>query len=203
MYEKLAKKTTTLLINKEIINLNDREIYEYSFEVIISDIMYLFIAITTALITNTMIEEFIFLIGFLSIRKYAGGFHANTYTMCHFLSWINQLAMIFLLNATPSEIVSYFIVGLSGISIVVVYIFAPIQNENREFSSEERNRFKINSRVSVIIVILLAYILYFTIFTYKYPYALILGVFSVSISLVAGKIKYAKRKVGESNEQES
>lgn len=203
MYEKLAKKTTNLLINKEIINHNDREIYEYSFEVVISDIMYLIIAITTALITNTLIEEIIFLIGFLSIRKYAGGYHANTYAMCHLLSWINQLAMILLLHYTPSVIIKHIIVALSCTSILIVYILAPIENENRMFTTEERKRFKKGSRITVVIIIMAALILYMANLPYKYPYALLLGVFSVSMSLIAGKVKYSNRKAGERNEQES
>lgn len=43
MYEKIAKKITDSFIRKNIIKKEDKEIYEYSYEVLISQTVYFFI----------------------------------------------------------------------------------------------------------------------------------------------------------------
>ena len=64
MYNKLAESITNFFIGRNIINTNEQEIYIYSFEVLISDLIYMFIALLTSLISKSILETIIFLIGF-------------------------------------------------------------------------------------------------------------------------------------------
>lgn len=52
MYMKLAEHTTDYFIGKKLINESERDIYVYSFEVLISDLVYFMIAFLTALISG-------------------------------------------------------------------------------------------------------------------------------------------------------
>lgn len=100
MYAKLAAYATEFFIGKKMINESEREIYIYSFDVLISDLVYFMIAFLTALISRTLFESMLFFVGFFSIRRFAGGFHASSYIRCHLLFWINQVIMVILLRVT-------------------------------------------------------------------------------------------------------
>lgn len=178
-----------MLLRKRIIQEEERDIYEYSIEVLFSDIIYFLVAFFTAVFTSTIFETLIFYVGFFSIRKYSGGYHANTYKVCHLLFWINQLLMILIYKIIPINSSYVFSVVLILISAFFILIFAPISNENRPFTDSERKRFSILSKTIVLLTAAIVIVLGVTNISYKYICIYAFGVFSVSISLVAEKIK--------------
>ena len=104
MYEKMAKKVTNLFISKGIINSSDRELYEYSYEVTFLQIAYIIIMIIISLIFGAFYESLAFFVGFSLYRKICGGYHAKTYTRCHFLFAANQTLFLLSLILMPNQI---------------------------------------------------------------------------------------------------
>lgn len=194
MYRKIALKLTNALVNSRTIDLDEHEIYAYSIEILISDFVYFLIATVIAVYTKTELETCLFYCGFLSVRKYAGGYHANSYLMCHILFMLNQLLMIFLLFIVPNSVSYFFSIFFTLISLVCVFLFAPISNTNRPYTDRERKRFKKLSRtVSMLTVVIVITLGLFRI-SPKYLLVYSFGVFSVSVSLFAEKIKEQKKE---------
>ena len=201
MYNKLAESITNFFIGRNIINTNEQEIYIYSFEVLISDLIYMFIALLTSLISKSILETIIFLIGFFSIRRFAGGYHADSYTKCHLLFWLNQVIMIVLVHLASNErTMRLLILIFYLISIVSVFLFAPISNKNRTFTDSERKKFWLSSRIMIILAAVVIVALDLFNVDCKYTYVYIFGVFSVSISLMAEKIKIFKMRGDENDD---
>ena len=194
MYGKIAKKMATSLIKNEIIESEDRAVYEYSIEVVLSDFMYFSIAILTAIITKSVVETILFYIGFFSIRKYAGGYHAHSYWMCHLLFLANQLEMIFLQSILPEPSLPYIIAAITLISVCCIFLLAPVANENREFTEYEQRKFTVLSRLISVFTALGICVLIIVNTHTKFVFVYAFGIFSVSISLIAEKIKINKRK---------
>lgn len=202
MYRKLSIKLTSFLLQRKIINADDIEVYEYSIEVLTSDIVYFLIAFLTAIISKTIFESVLFFLGFLSIRKVAGGYHANSYGMCHFLFWLNQVIMIllskFLVATYERQITFVFLI----IGIICVLAFAPVENVNKPFSEQEKKKFAWLSRIIAVLTLFIITVLYFTDISFYYICIYTFGLFSVSISLGAEKIKKLKKRSVHNEEQE-
>lgn len=193
MYRKWSIKLTSSLLQRELINADDIEVYEYSIEVLISDIVYFLIAFLTAIISKTILESVLFFLGFFSVRKVAGGYHANSYGMCHFLFWLNQVIMILLskfLIATYYRQATFLFLIIGTICILA---FAPIENENKPFLSKEKKKFACLSRIIAVLTLFTITVLSFADVSFQYIAIYAFGFFSVSVSLVAEKIKKLRK----------
>ena len=96
MYNSMAKKLTDFFILKKIIKEEEKNVYVYCFEVMISSFVYLVLFFTIAIVLKCLLQSILFLTGFWIIRSVAGGYHAKTYTRCHVLFMSNQIFMILL-----------------------------------------------------------------------------------------------------------
>lgn len=194
MYQKLSYKITDSLIDKNIVAEEDKIVYRYSIEVFLSDIFYLLIAFFTALITQSLAASIAFFLGFLSLRKFSGGYHAKTYLRCHFLFWTNQILMIVLYHIPSPEYSRILSFVFIAFSITSVLIFAPVANENKPLSKEEKSKYTWMSRTVIIFDAIIVTALSFTDINFEYVCMYTFGIFSVSVSLIAEKIKYMKRR---------
>ena len=195
MYRKLSVNITDSFIARNVVGEDDREIYEYSLEVFLSDFVYFTVAALSAMFSGSVLQSLIFFSGFFLIRKYAGGFHADTYTRCHFLFWLNQVLMIIAVKEISPKIQCWLSILFAVLSFILVLLFAPVDNENKPFTNEEKRKFRNRSRITVIIELIVIMTLYVINALNQYTFCLMLGSVSVSISLAAAKIKeYRKLK---------
>lgn len=198
MYKILTVKLTSVLLQRKIINIDDVEIYEYSIEVLISDIVYFLIALLTAILSKTILESVMFFFGFFSIRKFAGGYHAKTYGMCHLLFWLNQVMMILLSKFMTTSYDRKITFGFLIISVICIIAFSPVENKNKPFTAKEMKKFTWLSRIVGVMTLLVVCVLNFSDISFYYICIYIFGLFSVSVSLVAERIKIFK---GRSNNE--
>lgn len=80
MIAKLAQKMTAYFIKKNVINEEEKETYDYCFEVLIATVINLVILVMLGILTRRCIETAIFCVLFMLLRGAAGGYHANTVT---------------------------------------------------------------------------------------------------------------------------
>ena len=140
---------------------NEIEIYAYSIEVLISLLINFIILSITAYILKKPVELITFIIFFSILRSYAGGYHAKTHIECITLS-----LCLFVISALSS---TYFIeygkiILFLGIlfSIIMVFVFAPTESENKPLSKKRREKHRTLSRIIVIALSVTAICLYFT-----------------------------------------
>ncbi len=125
----------------------------------------------------------IFLIGFIPLRSYAGGYHASNYVTCFFQS-------MFVLTVILCGIKYFIFQGwmsssvwqLFLISVAIIFFGAPLADENRPISEKEAVFFKKRSRVIVIIEAILVVIL--NCFGSNYSYAVVMAVIASAFALV-------------------
>lgn len=161
MLHKLAEDISFYLITNKIIDIEDRDIYIYGLELLIST---LFTSISI-LILGLLIEEWISGVAYLTVyfflKSYTGGYHAKHYYECYIYSIFVFIVLIIAKNI----IVPIYrpIIGLFSLifSIIVVFKFAPVTNKNNPKTEEEilKNK-KIARRRTLIlsIIVTLGYI---------------------------------------------
>lgn len=184
MYQKVAKKITSFFINNGIINDSDREIYEYSYEVMISQTVYIIIMILVSLIFGAVFESLAFFIGFFVCRKFSGGYHASTYTKCHILFAFNQIAFLFLIRFIKKEYFGLIVILMIIISVIVIFTVAPIDHPNKPFNGKEFLKYKKRSRFFAVLLIPIYILVDILDKNNLFYFCFSIGIFSVCMSLL-------------------
>lgn len=183
---------TNRFVKSNLIPEEKKEIYSYGFEIITSTIAYALIFIILAIVTNTFLTSVIFFCGFYFIRKFCGGFHANTYLKCHILSALNHIAVIAMLIFFPSSLQR--IVSTISLYVCAILIlgFAPVDHKNKRFIKNEFRHFRLMSCIYSGIIVIIATLNAFGIFgaikADIFVFAYTLGTFSATISMLSAKI---------------
>jgi accessory gene regulator B len=184
MYQKIAKKITNCFINNGIINSCDREIYEYSYEVMISQTIYILIMILISLVFKALFESLYFFIGFFLCRKFSGGYHASTYTKCHVLFAINQIVFLFLLRLIKTEYFALTSFLFIIISVIIIFAIAPIDHPNKPFNKKEFLKYKKRSRLFASLLTPIYILVYIIDKNNLFCFCFSIGIFSVCVSLL-------------------
>lgn len=189
MYKKLSIQITNKLINSRIISDNDAEIYYYSFEVFISLVVTTLSIFFWSIIFKQLHSAVYFFVGFFICRTISGGYHANSHISCFILTqllFISFLCFVTFLEINYPQIFLYLIMFVSN---VIILLIAPIDNKNKRFSDVEYQRYKRKSKTFVLISSLAIPVLSLNSFFAEKSLYFYLGVFSVSIMLIFGKVK--------------
>lgn len=189
MYEKFSIKITNLLIQHSFIQENDSEIYVYSFQIILSTLVSTIFILIWSILFKQILNTIFFLIGFFMCRKSSGGYHANSQTVCFVftqLIFISFLTLITFSNILENKNILIFVTIFSNI---LIYFFAPVDNANKPFLEYENRKYRRQSKVFILINIMLFFVtMLFSMFVNIY-FCYMLGVLAISIMLVLGKIK--------------
>lgn len=151
--EKLANAMTNYYLKKKVIVEDKYEIYLYGFKLIIADIINYIIIITLGIILKKLPESIIFLITLCGLRQFTGGFHAKTFWLCRTSMVITYISVLIITNFIENLKVEILTTVLINIfSIIVIMIFAPIENVNKRLSKAQRKSNKIKSIIASILL---------------------------------------------------
>lgn len=154
MLQILAKKITAALVLSKIISPDDMETYTYGLELLITKlVLYLLIFIIAAL-TKTVIVSLLFVVMYMSLRKYTGGFHCKTAERCLCVSLLIHILMIVVYYLSIST-TDFILLVLSALSSVVIAIFSPVENENRPLDNGEKYKYKVKSILIMMVILIL------------------------------------------------
>lgn len=132
----LTDKLVGMLIDEEIITSTEKEVYVYGIHQSLIILSNLAITIILGVISSMIWESIVFMFAYISIRIYAGGYHAETQLRCYVVSiLINILALIeikcFLFNGQWANICLI-------ISQIIIMILAPVEAENKLLTTKEK-----------------------------------------------------------------
>ena len=82
MNNKLSVLLSRKLIISGIIQKEFEAIYIYGFELLLSFVVSVSIILALSILIRKFFESLIFLVLFIAIRQFTGGFHARTYLKC-------------------------------------------------------------------------------------------------------------------------
>lgn len=141
------------LINNGAINEEDYELYEYAIYSLFFLWSPMIMAIIFGMILKITIKAIIFIIPFMLIRKYSGGYHAKNISVCLVSSCILMIMFLIILKYIKVSIV---LDVTTCFSALIIAIFSPVDSANRRLEDTEVKRF---SKISIIITffVLLVY----------------------------------------------
>lgn len=149
MISKFTSVTTKWLLKSGAISEEDEEIYEYTAYSLIFGMLPLLLSAIVGIIFGMFAESVFMIIPFILIRKFCGGFHLKSATVCFFGSlFLITTFMFFVKYALANK---YYSVTSWLVTAAALQIFlcSPISSENRPL---ERNEYIVFKKISRIII---------------------------------------------------
>ena len=113
--------------------------YEYGIELILRDLIkYILIFVTGIVLKQDAYIPLLYLICFVSVRIFSGGFHAVTHAGCSIFMIVFYLIFTLMYRVTLHMGVLWVTVFIV-LSYLPIVLFAPVKNKNR-YVSEKKNR---------------------------------------------------------------
>lgn len=140
MIKKISEKFLTYLINSKVISdtEDNREFYRYGIEITISSLLNVILILGIGIVTNSMIESIIFLVCFILLRQFTGGFHADTYFKCN-LSFCIVFSIVLVLYYTTAQYLSTYIsILITFVCVSIILAKCPIEHINKPIPNNRK-----------------------------------------------------------------
>ena len=195
MYKRMAIHCTNFFINKNIVDIEKRDIHIYGFEILISSLFYLLYFLVLSVISQTLLPSICFFLGLFIIRKVAGGHHSKSYKSCHILFSINHILFIALYYIVPQKSYSYVVSLILFVAVLSLWFIAPVDHINKPFIKNEYKKYKILSIIyGFLLALLITFLLTNNIYAHKHLFSFTIGSLSAVSSLLIGKITRIKER---------
>ena len=187
MIAKFAKKINEILIQKEIVQKEDAELYQYGIEKGIVVAGNLLASGIFGIVTGRPGLVLVFLLFYASLRSYSGGSHCKSRIGCFLISMailsIPVYTHEFVMNNVPATVI--LMIGIAA--VVVILILSPVESINKPLDDEEK---KYYARVTHCIVALqvCVLIILFCLGVKDYFYAGYSSIVLVAVFMVMGKV---------------
>jgi len=159
MISKLAKNIAHFFVVQKTVEENKEAIYAYGMELLISDVLNTLIVLLIALISHTLPAMIVFTAIFMGLRKFAGGYHANSHLSCMITLIVVMLIFSYGICNVSEKYAWIISIGFVVISIPVIFNLAPVPHPNKPVSEEKKAKLKRYSRILVLLLSMLALLL--------------------------------------------
>lgn len=144
MFECIAEQMTQSLINAQIIENEGREIYRYGIQQGLTMILNLLTTLAIGLICGMWWQAFVFMLAYIPLRSYAGGYHAKTPFRCYLFSIALMVTTLLAIRIVHDTILICCFLML--LSCVCILLFAPVEDHNKPLDAMERRIYKKRTR---------------------------------------------------------
>ena len=166
MINNLSTRITNKLLAKGNIAEDERELYIYGLFMLLSHLMYLVLTIVFGLIFKCFLESVIFYIAFQFIRRYAGGYHAETETRCEISSTLSILCCIVLIKLSKMYDIRIALLSISLVFATLIFILCPLDTPEKPLNDKEYKYFRKISWIIlslIIVAIIVSFIFKFNV----------------------------------------
>ena len=188
MSEFLAKRITMRFIRKFQIKEEDWDLYYLGIEVIVTTALTSLMIMALGIALRNFFGSVVFLLCFMSIRGYCGGYHAKTRVRCFFVSILCYLLSFGMMKGLLflPEIAQNILITI-GVATAFIHFakFAPVENPNKPLTKEQKKRNHRAASIAVIILEALSCGLY--IFFPKVSALIAYTLFSIAVLILISK----------------
>lgn len=121
----MAKRLVTICWKAGVIN-DDLDVYTYGCELVISSFLGILLSLLSGLFLSNFFETTVFLILFIILRRYTGGFHANSHFNCILGTSLLSIILNMLINICIPIKTSLIIASINGI---IIMFLCPVNNQ--------------------------------------------------------------------------
>ncbi|MCX7714501.1 MAG: accessory gene regulator B family protein [Clostridia bacterium] len=193
MLSRVVNDIAQFFYKNDIIKEDDIEVYAYGLEILLSSVLNVLAVLLISVFVSQFWGTIAFLIAFIPLRTYAGGYHADTHLSCFLILlcvYIMDLAVVLFM---PEQIKLYLFVFGIAFSLLLIVLFAPLDDENKPITETEREKYRKVSIFILAVQIIVSSSLFFTVGISDILMHFIVGQLAASSSLMFAKIKRQKK----------
>lgn len=159
------------------------DIYQYGIEITLSSALNIMLVIGCSVLIRDVPTGVIFLLLFVSMRSFTGGYHASTYFRCNSIMLLTFLTVYLLYrNLCQLNIDIHIYEALLLLNLIPILLFAPVPNKHKKISQSQK---RFNHIVSVIMGILLSLTAFILIlFKIRYGVLIVMTISSISVMII-------------------
>lgn len=186
--EKLISAIINRMICAGSIKQEEKELYAFGLEAVLSCAVTLFSTALIGLFLGQLVGAFFFMLFFIPLRSYAGGYHAQTHMGCYLLSCAVTIAVLLLADQFSGFLAANTVVfiTLTIFSALLVMVLAPVETPNKPLDALERSVYTFKTRL-VLGVEMLCYIALMLVKNQYLAFIIMLNFVVMAISLCVGK----------------
>lgn len=148
MSEKLADKLALYLVRLRLVEESKTELYSYAINYLLLLIIPVFIFATFCIISHNILLGFVEIISFLLIRKYSGGYHFDSSSICLIFSSFSLIAMALLSGIIRPSLYIIITLALCDTELLII---GPIISVKHSVSDIEKRHY--HRYMSIILLI--------------------------------------------------
>lgn len=172
-------------VKNSLIAEGNEELVEYGLYQLITYILFFVCQLIILKIFHCILGGVIFITAFVVLRRFIGGYHANTRIMCFIYS--NALSLFYGIFSRIHIDEKKIIIALL-MAVVILLILAPVDNANKKLSSDEFIKYKNKARIVLfaeLAIIMVSRLMSLHILEEALMYAIIFG----SVFVISGYVK--------------
>lgn len=180
------QRVTDELVSNNLIDSEDNELYIYGLQqgalIILNILTILFVGRMFGMLWQSVV----FMVTYIPLRTYAGGYHARTQWGCYISSVALIIAVLLGIRFIPWT--NFIIIKISIISGLIIYILSPVEDINKPLDSAEvkvygkKARMILGFEFGVLILLIILRVK-------NMATCLSVSLLSLSMMLICGKIK--------------
>jgi accessory gene regulator B len=157
---RFTEKAVSHLVSAGSVPEGNRDIYEYGFYLMASLAVNLLISTVIGFVFGMPLAMLSMFLSLSALRTVSGGYHAASFGRCAAVSAASITAAIAAIRFTPEFARIFVAAVLSALTLLVVFVYAPVGHPNRPLSTSEIVKFRKVSRVAVIIAVIISLVLF-------------------------------------------
>ena len=193
-----AKRISSFCISNGVISEQDREKYDYCYEILLSSVLNIFSVVMIGLVTGFLAQAVCFMLVFALLKNTVGGYHADSHLACFAGTVGTFLLYRFLAFVIPAGTLPAVAALFAVFAGITVFLLAPVGTKNKPLSSRQKSQLKEDSRLFILFLCMLVLFLLLQDISPQWAFSVSSAITAVSASLIAGKIKLAKAETAES-----
>lgn len=136
MFKDLSERITEWLFENGAAPKEDKEIYRYGIQQGVISLLNLGTTMVIGMVFGKLLESVLFLVAYIPLRSFAGGYHAKTAVRCYFFSIVMMSAVLWVMRCVPY---SGLICGcLTAISGTMIWFLVPVEDRNKPLDDVEK-----------------------------------------------------------------
>lgn len=163
-----------------------QEIIKYGVERAKVRILFFGFVVLVGITFDILFEGLLFWFSFCSIRRYAGGYHANTQAKCSVISGV-VIVLVFMLLKFVSISLPVGMLLLGG-AYLIIMVLSPVESKNRILDKADKIRFRKKTHRTSSVLLVAIGLIYWT-GNEHIIWPIMIAYIVVAISLIGGVCK--------------
>ena len=187
-----AKRISSFCISNGVISEQDREKYDYCYEILLTTALNTAAIVLIGLLTCSLAQAVCFMLVFALLKNTVGGYHANSHLTC-FIGTVGTFLLYRLMAAIiPAGTLTTMAALFAVFAGITVFLLAPVGTKNKPLGRRQKSQLNEDSRLLILFFCMLVLFLLLQDISPQWAFSVSSAIAAVSASLIAGKIKITR-----------